>query len=232
MGFIAVVEDDESIQKLILYALHNSQFEAKGWENGKDFYESLLTGDPLPELILLDIMLPDMDGIEILTKLRALPEGKNLPVMMLTAKDTEYDKVHALDLGADDYLTKPFGVMELLSRIKALLRRAKATEPSMPAQGIRCGDIQMDFGRRSVVAGETPVVLTYKEFELLRYLMQNHDLVLSREQLMQGVWGFDFEGESRTVDMHIRLLRQKLGNAGQQIQTVRGVGYRLTEEKA
>ena len=165
MGYIAVVEDDPSIQKLILYALHNNHYESRGWENGKEFYQEMLH-PPLPDLILLDIMLPDMDGIEILTKLRALPGGQTLPVMMITAKDTEYDKVNALDLGADDYMTKPFGVLEMLSRVRALLRRANAAGKEAAKEVLRCGEIQMDHARRSVIAAGQSVVLTYKEFPL------------------------------------------------------------------
>lgn len=226
MNRIYIVEDDDSIRQLVLYALKNSNYEAKGFPCGSDFFAA--AEQCPPDLLLLDIMLPDMDGVEILQRVRR-SSFSHIPVMMLTAKGSEFDKVNALDQGADDYLTKPFGVMELLSRIRALLRRVSA--PQSPASVeediLNCGPIALDRQRRIVRCEEETLSLTYKEFELLAYLMQNQGLVLSRDQLMQAVWGFDFEGESRTVDMHIKQLRHKLGDSGSLIQTIRGVGYKL-----
>lgn len=226
MNRIYIVEDDDSIRQLVLYALKNSGYEASGFSCAADFFEAAQT--QAPDLLLLDIMLPDMDGIQILRKVRS-SRLSSIPVMMLTAKGSEFDKVQALDLGADDYLTKPFGIMELLSRIRALLRRtAASSSPSSAEEGsLRCGPILLDRQRHLVTCGEQEITLTYKEFELLAYLLQNQGLVLNREQLMQAVWGFDYEGESRTVDMHIKQLRHKLGEAGGLIQTIRGVGYKL-----
>ncbi len=226
MNRIYIVEDDDSIRQLVLYALKNSGYEASGFPCAADFFEAAQT--QAPDLLLLDIMLPDMDGIQILRKVRS-SRLSSIPVMMLTAKGSEFDKVQALDLGADDYLTKPFGIMELLSRIRALLRRtAASSSPSSAEEGsLRCGPILLDRQRHLVTCGEQEITLTYKEFELLAYLLQNQGLVLNREQLMQAVWGFDYEGESRTVDMHIKQLRHKLDEAGGLIQTIRGVGYKL-----
>lgn len=223
MNRIFIIEDDTSILKLVMYALENNGYEAEGFGSGDEFFQRLKT--QIPDLILLDIMLPDMDGVEILRRIRCKPETEEVPVMMLTAKGTEFDKVNALDLGADDYVTKPFGVMELLSRIRALLRRSK----KRVSEQIRFGNITVDLQRRIVTVDDSPVTLARKEFDLLSYLIKNHGIVLSREQIMQVVWGFDFEGESRTVDMHIKWLRQKLGKAGEQIQTVRGVGYKIDQ---
>lgn len=232
MQTITIVEDDASICQLICYALKSAGYEAEAFESGTDFFETLQAAhsggaSALPDLILLDIMLPDMDGIDILRRMRALSWAARIPVMMLTAKGAEYDKVNALDLGADDYMTKPFGVMELISRVKALLRRSAISGDS--AEHFTLGALDMDIPRRAVFVDGAEVVLTFKEFELLRYLLQNKGIVLSRDRIMQTVWGFDFEGESRTVDMHIKLLRQKLGNAGECIRTVRGVGYKIEE---
>ncbi|HIS49744.1 MAG TPA: response regulator transcription factor [Candidatus Gallacutalibacter pullistercoris] len=226
MSLIAVVEDDASIRKLILYALKNNGYEACGFECGADFFESVSTH--IPDLILLDIMLPDMDGVEILRRLRKSGATQHVPVMMITAMGTEYDKVNALDTGADDYMTKPFGVMEMLSRVRALLRRASVSRPESQDDSLLSeSGVEMDTLRHLVRVDGQEVVLAYKEFELLHYFLQNKGIVLSREQLMQTVWGFDYEGESRTVDMHIKTLRQKLGRGGELIQTVRGVGYKL-----
>ncbi len=226
MSLIAVVEDDASIRKLILYALKNNDYETCGFECGADFFESVSTR--IPDLILLDIMLPDMDGVEILRRLRKSGTTQHIPVMMITAMGTEYDKVNALDTGADDYMTKPFGVMEMLSRVRALLRRASVSRPESQDDSLLSeSGVEMDTLRHLVRVDGQEVVLAYKEFELLHYFLQNKGIVLSREQLMQTVWGFDYEGESRTVDMHIKTLRQKLGRGGELIQTVRGVGYKL-----
>ena len=192
----------------------------RGFEYAKDFYAAL--DEQIPDLVLLDIMLPDEDGLQILKKLRLNHKTVLVPVIMVTAKTTELDKVKGLDLGADDYLSKPFGVMELISRVKALLRR---TEKEDDGDTLACGSIEIDNKRHSVtVQGET-CELTFKEFELLKYLMINQGIVLSRDKLMNQVWGFEYEGESRTVDMHIKTLRHKLGDGGQQIKTVRNVGY-------
>ena len=182
----------------------------------------------LPDLILLDIMLPDEDGYRIVRRLRSNPKTRHIPVMMITAKTTEMDMVKGLDDGADDYIRKPFSVMELLSRVRALLRRTQEKEPEQ----LLVGKILLDNERHTVVAGERSVELTLKEYELLRYLMRNEDIVLSREAIMLSVWGVDFEGESRTVDMHIKTLRQKLGEQGKQIRTVRGVGYAIGAESS
>lgn len=222
MTGIYLVEDDESIRELVLYALKNGGYEAVGFSGGGKFWRAL--EQKVPDLVLLDIMLPGDDGFRLLGRLRENSRYAAVPVIMLTAKVSEYDKVRALDNGADDYITKPFGVMELLSRIRAVLRRAA---PQTPDKILRAGGVALDEARRTVEAGGAPVTLTYKEFELLAYLMRNTGLVLSREKIMERVWGFDYEGESRTVDMHIKTLRQKLGACGGLIETVRGVGYKL-----
>ena len=181
-----------------------------------------------PELILLDIMLPGEDGISLLKQLKASVKTQDIPVIMMTAKGTEYDKVMGLDLGADDYVTKPFGTMELISRIKAVLRRSKKNSVKIEDK-IALGHIVMDVKKHEVQADGQVVTLTLKEFELLKRMMKNPDIVLTRDQLLEDIWGYDFDGETRTVDVHVRTLRQKLGSAGEQIQTVRGVGYRMSE---
>ena len=218
---IYIVEDDRNIQEIELFALKNSGYQAAGFETAKEFYRALDTR--LPELILLDIMLPDEDGMSILKRLRARPDTQGIPVILVTAKATEIDKVKGLDGGADDYIAKPFGVMEMIARVKALLRRSGGAETSL----LTCGDVTLDSERRMVFVSGKPVELTYKEFELLHLFLLNAGQVLTRDVIMQQVWGTDFCGESRTVDMHVRTLRQKLGNAGHCIQTVRKVGYRL-----
>ena len=220
---IYIVEDDRNIQEIELFALKNSGYQAVGFETAKDFYKAL--SEKLPELILLDIMLPDEDGLSILKSLRTRADTQKIPVILVTAKSTEIDKVKGLDLGADDYITKPFGVMELISRIRAVLRRVK---PEENIALVSCGGITLDEERRTVTSQGEPVTLTYKEFELLSYLLRNEGIVLTREKIMERVWGFDYEGESRTVDMHIKSLRQKLGACGALIQTVRGVGYKVS----
>ncbi len=224
MKKIYIVEDNDSIRQLVLYALTNSGYEAQGFSCGADFFITAKKNPP--DMLLLDIMLPDMDGIQILQKIRS-SEFAHIPVMMLTAKGSEFDKVNALDLGADDYMTKPFGVMELISRVRALLRRASAPAIAAEEPQLSCGPVMLDRQRHQVSCNDENVTLTFKEFELLAHLMQNQGLVLSREQLMQAVWGFDYEGETRTVDMHIKQLRHKLGEAGAMIQTIRGVGYKM-----
>ncbi len=222
MQSIFIVEDDENIRELVCYALKSADFEAFGFERGADFWGEV--EKVKPSLILLDIMLPNEDGIEILKTLRSNILYKDTPVIMLTAKSSEYDKVKGLDFGADDYITKPFGVMELISRIKAVLRRTTSQSES---KILKYKNISLDINKRIVLVGNETIALTYKEFELLTYLFQNKSIVLSRDKIMERVWGFNFEGESRTVDMHIKTLRQKLGDSGNLIETVRGVGYKL-----
>lgn len=222
MATIYVVEDDQNIREIESFALKNSGYEVEGFACAADFYKRLERG--LPDLIMLDIMLPDKDGLDILKDLRARVETRRLPIIMVTAKTTEIDKVKGLDQGADDYLTKPFGVMELISRVKALLRRTNGIQEDvvLQFQGLR-----MDLEKHRVSVEGQPVELTFKEFELLRIFMQNAGIVLQRETLMNKVWGTDYEGESRTLDMHIKTLRQKIGDYGNHIKTVRNVGYRL-----
>lgn len=218
------VEDDESIRQLIVYALVNGGFEAEGFEDGDGFFSRVYSYPP--DLILLDIMLPGEDGLEILEKLKSDPSLKDIPVIMITAKSSEFDKVKGLDMGADDYISKPFGVMELISRIKAVLRRTNSISPS---NNLSFAGISLDYEKRRVKVGRQTIDLTYKEFELLYFLLKNQDIVLTREMLMNQVWGFDFEGETRTVDVHIATLRQKLGEGGKLIQTIRNVGYKVGE---
>lgn len=220
---IYCVEDDSSIRELVLYALQNSGFEAKGFADASEFYPELLHNPP--ELVLLDIMLPGEDGIAILKKMKQNAQTRKVPVIMLTAKGSEYDRVLGLDLGADDYITKPFGVIEMISRVKAVLRRC-APEGAV-SRTLTLGEITLDPERHRVGAAGREVALTFKEFSLLQFLMENSGRVLTRDRILETVWGYDFEGETRTVDMHIKTLRQKLGEAGALIETVRGVGYRM-----
>ena len=219
---IFCVEDDDSIRDLMVYTLNASGFRAAGFPEASSFWEAV--AEDVPELVLLDIMLPGEDGIEILKKLRAAPATENVPVIMATAKDSEYDKVVGLDLGADDYLSKPFGMMEMLSRIRAVLRRAA---PRRERSLLTCGGITMDNTRHTVMVGDREVTLTLKEYNLLKLLMENPKQVFSRDELLASVWGDEHIGETRTVDVHIGTLRTKLGSCGSAIQTVRGVGYRL-----
>ena len=216
------VEDDASIRDIEVYALQSTGFEAKGFADGSEFWNALQ--HEVPELVVLDVMLPGVDGIELLRRIKASERLHGVPVVMATAKGAEYDKVHGLDLGADYYLTKPFGVMELVSCVKAVLRRV---QPRNAGRTLRSGALTMDLEGRTVTAAGTKVTLTYKEFELLKLLLSHPGVVFTRDRLMEEVWGTDYCGESRTVDMHIRTLRQKLGECGEQIETVRGVGYRL-----
>jgi len=220
---IYLLEDDDSIRDLVIYTLNSQGMEARGFAAPSAFWAAV--EECLPALVLLDIMLPEEDGISILKKLRTNSRTRRLPVIMLTAKGTEYDKVLGLDAGADDYVAKPFGMMELLSRIRALLRRT-ATESDV----YRCGQLTVDLSRHTVAVDGRSVSLTQKEFELLCLLMKHHDQVLSRERLISEVWGYSFAGESRTVDVHVRTLRQKLGEAGRYIETVRGYGYKISPE--
>jgi len=218
------VEDDESIRDLIIYALKNSGFEATGFEKGEMLFNNLT--DSYPSLILLDIMLPGDNGYEILRKLKNDSRTVAIPVVMLTSKTSEYDKVKGLDMGADDYITKPFGVMELIARINAVLRRTSKIEEH--PNKLCLDSICIDIDKHIVTSNGSEVHLTFKEFELLHYIMKNKGLVLSRDKIMNEIWGYDFEGESRTVDVHIRTLRLKLGKSGSMIQTVRGVGYKFS----
>ncbi len=219
---IYCVEDDESIRQLIVYALENGGFEAEGFEDGDKFFSKIYSS--IPNLILLDIMLSGEDGLQILKKLKCDPVLKDIPIIMITAKASEFDKVKGLDMGADDYISKPFGVMELLSRVKAVLRRTNTPSPS---NNLSFSGISIDYEKRRVSVDNKIVNLTYKEFELIYFLLRNPDIVLTREILMNQVWGFDFEGETRTVDVHIATLRQKLGKKGKLIQTIRNVGYKV-----
>lgn len=222
MSLIYIVEDDKNIREIESYALKNSGYSVDEFESAKAFWNKV--SDRTPDLILLDIMLPDSDGIDVLKKLRRNPETKKIPVVMVTAKSTEIDKVKGLDNGADDYITKPFGIMELISRVKAILRRINSMEEE---KFIHLHEIFMDGDKRMVYVSDEPCELTYKEFELLKLFLQNAGIVMTRESIMEHIWGIDFEGESRTLDMHIKTLRQKLGAAGSYIKTVRNVGYRI-----
>lgn len=222
---IFCVEDDDSIRELMVYALTSSGFKAAGFADGPSFWQAM--EQTKPELVLLDIMLPGEDGVSILRRLRAAAETESLPVIMATAKGAEYDKVRGLDSGADDYLVKPFGMLEMVSRVKAVLRRSL---PREQAPLLRCGEIAVDRARHLVTVQNTAVSLTLKEFELLCLFMENPGLVFTRDQLLRSIWGAEFVGESRTVDVHIGTLRTKLGQAGKYIATVRGVGYKLEIE--
>ena len=217
------VEDDASIRDIEVYALHSVGFEARGFSDGAAFWDALRA--ERPELVVLDVMLPGIDGIELLSRMRASDALRDIPVIMATAKGTEYDKIHGLDLGADYYLAKPFGVMELVSCVKAVLRRCRRDDAERA--GLSAGGVSLDADAHTVTAGGQRITLTYKEFELLRLFMVHPGTAFMREQLMERVWGTDYCGETRTVDMHIRTLRQKLGEYGEMIETVRGVGYRL-----
>ena len=217
---IYCVEDEKNIRELLVYTLETTGFTAKGLADGKELCAAIKK--ELPSLILLDIMLPGEDGYSILTRLKSAPDTKNIPVIMVTAKDAEFDKVRGLEAGADDYITKPFGMMEFVARVKAVLRRCSRTEEN---RELHCGAL----GRHEVHLGDQKVELTRKEFELLQYLIENKGLVMSRNQILCHVWGYDFDGETRTVDVHVRTLRQKLGEAGNMVETIRGVGYRIGE---
>ena len=217
------VEDDASIRDIEVYALRSVGFEARGFSDGAAFWDALRA--ERPELVVLDVMLPGIDGIELLSRMRASDALRDIPVIMATAKGTEYDKIHGLDLGADYYLAKPFGVMELVSCVKAVLRRCRRDDAE--CAGLSAGGVSLNADAHTVTAGGQRITLTYKEFELLRLFMAHPGTAFTREQLMERVWGTDYCGETRTVDMHIRTLRQKLGEYGEMIETVRGVGYRL-----
>ena len=214
------VEDDASIRDIEVYALNSTGLAAEGFADGAAFWQALQKTQP--ELVVLDVMLPEIDGIELLRRMKADAALREVPVIMATAKGAEYDKIQGLDLGADDYLAKPFGVMELVSRVKAVLRRCRP----QPVAVLRCGGLVVDEQEHTVTADGVRVVLTYKEYQLLRLFLSHPGTAFTRDQLMEQVWGMDFYGESRTVDMHIRTLRQKLGVYGEHIETVRSVGYR------
>jgi two-component system alkaline phosphatase synthesis response regulator PhoP len=219
---IYLVEDDASIRELVVYALNNSGFEAHGFDTPSAFWSAM--AKEVPTMVLLDIMLPEEDGLQILKKLRADPRTQRIPVIMLTAKGSEYDKVIGLEAGADDYIPKPFGMMELIARVKALLRRAS----DAPApETYQVGRLTVCPQRHSVEVDGAAITLTLKEYELLCMLLKNRNMVLTRDRLLNQIWGYSFDGENRTVDVHIRTLRQKLGPAGDLIETVRGVGYRI-----
>lgn len=224
MDIIYIVEDDDNLRELVIYTLKASGFKAEGFAHGEDFLSAL--SDQPPALAILDIMLPGLNGLEILGKIRKNPQLASLPVIMLTAKDTELDKIKGLDLGADDYITKPFSVLELIARIKAVLRRVA---PNASQNKLVLGGISLDPSTRVVLADETGVNLTYTEFELLQFLMENPGIVLSRDRIMDAVWGTDYMGQTRTIDMYINFLRQKLGDWGKHIITIRGVGYKIDE---
>lgn len=219
MALIYIVEDDESIREIETIALKNSNYIVSAFENAKEFYKKL--DELVPDLILLDVMLPDESGYDIVRKLRKRPATQDIPIIMVTAKTTEMDMIKGLDGGADDYIKKPFSIMELITRVKALLRRTAKEEPKL----LKLDDLLIDHERHVVTVNNEPVDLTYKEYELLRLLMGSQGIVMTREVIMRSVWDTDFEGETRTVDMHIKTLRHKLGNYGSRIKTVRNVGY-------
>ena len=219
MALIYAVEDDKNILEIEMFALRNSGYQVEGFECAHDFYKKL--EEKQPDLVLLDIMLPDEDGLSILKRLRTRADTQKIPVILVTAKSTEIDKVKGLDGGADDYIAKPFGVMEMIARVKALLRRSGGAEESL----MTCGNVTLDSEKRMVYVDGKAIELTYKEFELLKLLMKNHGIVISRDVIMERVWDSSFEGESRTIDVHVRTLRQKLGDGGALIKTIRNVGY-------
>lgn len=219
MELIYIVEDDESIREIETIALKNSNYIVSAFENAKEFYKKL--DELVPDLILLDVMLPDESGYDIVRKLRKRPATQDIPIIMVTAKTTEMDMIKGLDGGADDYIKKPFSIMELITRVKALLRRTAKEEPKL----LKLDDLVIDHERHVVTVNNDPVDLTYKEYELLRLLMGSQGIVMTREVIMRSVWDTDFEGETRTVDMHIKTLRHKLGDYGSRIKTVRNVGY-------
>jgi two-component system, OmpR family, alkaline phosphatase synthesis response regulator PhoP len=219
---IYLLEDDKNIRELVCYSLNVTGNETIGFAAPTEFWQAV--SETLPELVILDVMLPEEDGLQVLSKLRGKDATSDIPVIMLTAKGTEFDKVTALDAGADDYITKPFGVMELVSRVKAVLRRSSV---SSHGKTYTSGSLCLSVSKHMVTVSGNEIALTYKEFELLKYLFENKGMVLSRDQILQHIWGYDFDGENRTVDVHIRTLRHKLSEAGGLIETIRGVGYRI-----
>lgn len=224
MAHIYIVEDDVNIREIEAFSLKNSGYTVEEFGSAKEFWSRIY--EKVPDLIVLDVMLPDEDGLSIVKKLRQWAESRYVPIIMVTAKTTELDRVKGLDRGADDYLTKPFGVMELISRVKALLRRSMQNHE---IKQMKVGEIELNDEKRQVKVSGEPIALTYKEYELLKMLMSNTGIVLQREDIMVRIWGMDYEGESRTLDMHIKTLRHKLGDAGKKIRTVRNVGYQLEE---
>ncbi len=222
MALVYIVEDDKNISEIESFALKNSGHTTMEFASAKEFHKQMM--ERIPDLILLDVMLPDEDGLSILKKLRSVTETRKIPVIMVTAKTTELDKVKGLDNGADDYLTKPFGIMELISRVKALLRRSSGMEEE---KFLSLGNVFVDGERHAVFVDDEQVELTYKEYELLKLLIQNQGIVMQRDTIMERIWGMDYEGESRTLDVHIKTLRQKLGDTGSHIKTVRNVGYMI-----
>lgn len=219
---IYCVEDERNIRELLIYTLETTGFKASGFGNGNELMKALK--EEIPELILLDIMLPGDDGYTILEQLKSMPSVKDVPVIMVTAKEAEFDKVKGLEGGADDYITKPFGMMEFVARVKAVLRRSTRQNED---RELHYDELYLNVGRHEVRYREEKIDLTRKEFELLQYLLENKGLVMTRNQILCHVWGYDFDGETRTVDVHVRTLRQKLGEAGNLIETIRGVGYRI-----
>lgn len=218
------VEDDNSIRDIEIYTLKSTGFDARGFEDGDSFWKELVSTDTLPELVLMDIMLPGEDGITLLKKMREMPKTEDIPVIMATAKGMEFDKVQSLDTGADDYLVKPFGMMEMVSRIKAVLRRCSTKKKEHIYSN---GDIHMNVDGHIVSIDGRVINLTFKEYEMLKLFLSNQGIVYTRDQLLSEIWGVDYFGETRTVDMHIKTLRQKLGESGKCIKTVRNVGYRM-----
>ena len=225
-GMIYVLEDEKSILELLVYTLNNSGLEAKGFSRPSEFWKEM---KEVPDLLLLDIMLPEEDGLTILKKLRSEKHTKNMPVIMLTAKSSEYDKVMGLDIGADDYITKPFGMMELVARIKAVLRRTQKEETGEKEYQI--GELFVALKQHVVKVGGISITLTSKEFELLSMFIENQSVVFSRDHILNRIWGYEFDGANRTVDVHIGTLRQKLGECGEYIKTVRGYGYKFEQSK-
>lgn len=222
MALVYIVEDDQNISEIESFALKNSGHTTMTFASAKEFHKQMM--ERIPDLILLDVMLPDEDGLSILKRLRNIAETRKIPVIMVTAKTTEIDKVKGLDTGADDYLTKPFGVMELISRVKALLRRVNGADEE---KFLTVANVFVDGEKHAVYVDDVHIDLTYKEYELLKLLMQNQGIVMSRDTIMERIWGIDYEGESRTLDVHIKTLRQKLGDTGSRIKTVRNVGYMM-----
>ena len=226
---IYLLEDDDSIRELICYSLAKTGNEALGFALPSAFFAAV--NSQIPDLVILDVMLPEEDGISVLCKLRADSRTAELPIIMLTARDSEFDKVVALDAGADDYVTKPFGVMELMSRIKALLRRSGTRSATVEEKNYTVGPLSVSTIRHEAYCNGEPIFLTYKEFELLCFLLENRGAVLNRDQILKAVWGYEFDGENRTVDVHVRSLRRKLGEACDVIETVRGVGYKIAARR-
>ena len=231
MKKIYCVEDDESVRELVIYALQSSGFEAHGFINAEEFFAAMK--DNMPDLVLLDIMLPGISGIDILNELRQNPQTEHLPAIMLTARGSEYDKITGLDSGADDYVTKPFGVMELIARIKAVLRRSNKIMPAAATDNsdLSAGNglLKLNYDFHKVYVNDDEVTLTLKEFELLYYLLKNKNIVISRDKIMDEVWDYNYAAETRTVDVHIKTLRHKLGPASKLIETIRGVGYKIVD---